>query len=67
MGSDPNSQNNYYMKTDGSWATGDVKGSAEIGKNNMGGHHPSFAPTEDLPKGKMNPSGKGYSKENPTE
>jgi len=64
VGADKNSNSNNYMKS-GSILGGDVPGSTEIGNKNMGGHHPSWAPTKDLPKGKMNPSGSG-TKENPT-
>jgi hypothetical protein len=65
VGADPNSNNNYYMKSGGILG-GDVPGSTEIGNTNMGGHHPSHAPAGDLPKGTMNPSTSG-TKENPTE
>ncbi len=64
VGADPNSDNNYYMKSGGILG-GDMPGSTEIGSKNMGGHHPSFAPAKDLPKGTMNPSTSG-AKENPT-
>jgi hypothetical protein len=67
VGTDPNAQNNYYMKAKNSWAGSNIPGSTEIGKDNMNGHHPSWAPTKDLPKGKNNPTGSGYTKENPTE
>jgi RHS repeat-associated protein len=65
VGANPNSDNNYYMKSGGILG-GDVSGSTEIGNTNMGGHHPSWAPAEDLPKGKMNPSTSG-TKENKDE
>ena len=65
VGADPNANSNYYMKS-GSILGGDVPGSTEIGDTEMGGHHPSWAPTDKLPKGKMNPSTSG-TKENPTE
>jgi RHS repeat-associated protein len=66
VGADPNSQDNYYMKKEGSWATGKVPGSTEIGTNAMEGHHPSWAPTDKLPQGTMNPKGKS-TQENPSE
>lgn len=56
---DPNSDANYFMKANG-WESNfiggnNVPGSTEIGSSNMKHHHPSWAPTADLPKGKMNP------------
>jgi RHS repeat-associated protein len=65
VGIDPNAESNYYMKTENSWAGGKIRGSTELGKNAMGGHHPSWAPTNLLPKGKKNPKGKSTD-ENPT-
>jgi len=67
VGIDPNAQDNYYMKAKNSWAGGNIQGSTEIGKDAMDGHHPSWAPAKDLPKGKNNPTGSGYTKQNPTE
>jgi hypothetical protein len=66
VGTDPNAQDNYYMKAKNSWAGSNIPGSTEIGTDNMDGHHPSWAPAKDLPKGKKNPTGGGYTKENPT-
>ncbi len=56
---DPNCDANYFMKADG-WESyfiggNNVPGSTEIGSSNMKHHHPSWAPTSDFPKGKMNP------------
>jgi len=70
VGADKNSNSNYYMKSDG-WESNfiageDVPGSTEIGNSNMKHHHPSWAPTNDLPKGKMNPSKSRSPVENPT-
>lgn len=65
---DPNSDKNYFMKANG-WESNfiggnDVPGSTEIGSSNMKHHHPSWAPTSDLPKGKGNPV---YSSKRPIE
>ncbi|OWP82601.1 hypothetical protein BWK59_14995 [Flavobacterium davisii] len=70
VGADPNTNSNYFMKADG-WESYFIGGknvpeSNEIGNSIMKHHHPSWAPTNRLPKGTMNPSSTKKSIENPT-
>jgi RHS repeat-associated protein len=70
---DPNAQANYQMLNGGGeskFVGSAIPGSTQIGldkngKTRMKGHHPSWAPTDAFPKGKMN-SNKNINKENPS-
>jgi predicted transcriptional regulator len=71
IGADFNTNSNYFMKAD-EWGSNfiggkNVPGSTEIGNSIMNHHHPSWAPTNKLPKGNMNPSSAKRPVENPTD